>query len=185
MAKRLCPVWVGYLLINPLRTLMQNPEKILGPYVAAGMKILDIGCGMGFFSLPLARIVSSHGKVVCVDVQEKMLKTLKKRAEKAGLTDRIETRVCHRDSLDLDDFNEEIDFVLAFAVIHEVSYVHRFFSDVCKVLKPTGKFLIVEPKGHVSGKDFEKTISIAKRRGFILSKYPKVWRSRTVLLEKK
>lgn len=185
MAKRVCPIWVGYLLINPLRTLIQNPEKVLGPYVAAGMKVLDIGCGMGFFSLPLARIVSSHGKVVCVDVQEQMIKTLKKRAEKSGLTDRIETRVCHRDSLDLDDFNKEIDFALAFAVIHEVSDVHRFFSDVYKVLKPTGKFLIAEPKGHVSKKDFEKTVSITQQSGFTVSKHPKVWRSRTVLLKKK
>lgn len=185
MAKRLCPVWVGYLLISPLRTLMQNPGKILGLYVTEGMKVLDIGCGMGFFSLPLARIVNSHGKVVCVDVQEKMIKTLKKRAEKAGLTDRIETRVCHRDSLDLDGLNKEVDFVLAFAVIHEVSNVCSFLSDVYKVLKPSGRFLIVEPKGHVSGKDFEKTLSVAQRRGFILSEQPKVRHSQTVLLEKK
>jgi ubiquinone/menaquinone biosynthesis C-methylase UbiE len=71
MAKRFCPFWVGYLLINPLRTLMQNPKKILSQYVISGMKVLDIGCGMGFFSLPIARMIGPHGRVICLDVQEK------------------------------------------------------------------------------------------------------------------
>ncbi|MDI6889751.1 MAG: class I SAM-dependent methyltransferase [Thermodesulfovibrionales bacterium] len=185
MDKKLCPAWVGYLLVSPLRTLMQNPKKILSPYVSSGMKVLDIGCGMGFFSLPIARMVGSNGKVICVDVQERMIKSLQKRAKKAGLTDRIETRICHRNSLGLDDLNKEIDFALSFAVVHEVPNVVQFFSDIYKTLKPTGTFLVAEPKGHVSEKDFEMTISIAKHNGFIVDNNPKVWRSRAVLLRKK
>ena len=67
MANRTCPIWVGYLLASPLRKLLENPEKILKPHVNEGMKVLDIGSAMGFFSLPLAKIVSTKGKVVCVD----------------------------------------------------------------------------------------------------------------------
>jgi len=59
MAEKVCPVWVGYLLASPIRKLFQNPPKILSPYVENGMKVLDIGCVMGFFSLPLARMVGS------------------------------------------------------------------------------------------------------------------------------
>jgi len=51
----LCPVWIGYLLASPVRKLSQNPRKILGPYVNEGMTVADIGCAMGFFSLPLAK----------------------------------------------------------------------------------------------------------------------------------
>ena len=46
-----CPWWMGYLLCCPLRRLLENPEKILGPHVHPGMKVVEPGCGMGFFSL--------------------------------------------------------------------------------------------------------------------------------------
>jgi ubiquinone/menaquinone biosynthesis C-methylase UbiE len=184
MANRVCPFWVGYLLISPLRTLMQNPDKILKPYISLGMTVLDIGCGMGFFSLPLARMTGANGKVICVDVQEKMIISLKKRAKKAGLTDRIETRICHQSSLGLDDLHEEIDFALAFAVVHEIPNTTRFFDETYRALKPTGSLLITEPKGHVSEKDFQRTISIAQQNGFKINDNPSIPRSRTMLLEK-
>ena len=185
MAEKVCPVWVGYLLASPVRKLYQNPKKILGPYVKEGMKILDIGCAMGFFSLPLAEMVGCNGRVICVDIQEKMIRSLEKRAQKAGLSDRIETRLCENNSLGLDDFKEEIDFALASAVVHEVSDASGFFSEIQKTIKPTGIFLVVEPKGHVSKKDFETTVSIAEQNGFEVIDSPQIGRSRIVLLGKK
>lgn len=184
MAKRVCPFWVGYLLISPLRTLFQNPDKLLKPFITPGMKVLDIGCGMGFFSLPIARMIGANGKVICVDVQEKMIKALKKRAKNAGLTDKIETRTCNQNSLGLDDLNEEIDFALAFAVVHEVQHATEFFDEIYRTLKPPGRFLIVEPKGHVSEKDFNITTSLAQQNGFKLIDSPSISRNRSTLLKK-
>jgi ubiquinone/menaquinone biosynthesis C-methylase UbiE len=184
MAKRVCPFWVGYLLISPFRTFMQNPKKVLSQYVTSGMKVLDIGCGMGFFSLPFAQMIAPNGRVICVDVQKKMIRTLRKRAKKAGLTDRIETRICHHNSLGLDDLHEEIDFALAFAVAHEVSNVAQLFSEIYKALKPAGMLLVAEPKGHVSEKDFKITISLVQQNRFQIVDYPKIKRSRTILLKK-
>ena len=66
MANRVCPHWVGYLLINPLRNLFENPNKILGPFVQEGMTVLEPGCGMGYFTLPLARMVGPKGRIVAV-----------------------------------------------------------------------------------------------------------------------
>ncbi len=83
MAHRVCPRWVGYLLISPLRRLLYHPEEILRPFVTIGMAVLDVGSAMGFFKPPLAKIVGPSGKVVSVDVQEKMLQSLQKRALKA------------------------------------------------------------------------------------------------------
>lgn len=184
VAERICPVWVGYLLASPVRRLLQNPEKILRPYVREGMKVLDIGCGMGFFSLPLAQIVGSNGKVICVDVQEKMIKCLEKRAQKAGFSNRIETRVCSQKSLGLDDLAGEIDFALAFAVVHEVPDASTFFSEICEAIKQVGKLLVAEPKGHVSKKDFETCVSVAERNGFKVIDTPRIGRSRAVLFGK-
>lgn len=184
MAEEVCPVWVGYLLASPIRKLFQNPEKILSPYVEEGMKVLDIGCAMGFFSLPLARMVGSNGKVICVDVQDKMIKSLEKRAQKTGLSNRIETRICNKNSLCLNDLTEQIDFALAFAVVHEIPDASAFFSEMCGTIKQHGKFLLVEPKGHVSEKGFEISVSIAEQSGFKVIDRSQISLSRAVLLEK-
>jgi ubiquinone/menaquinone biosynthesis C-methylase UbiE len=148
------------------------------------MKVLDIGCAMGFFSLPLAQMVGSNGKVVCVDVQPKMIAALEKRAKKAGLSNKIETRVCDHNSLGLDDLKEEIDFAYVFAVVHEIPDTSRFFPEIYETIKPTGRLLVAEPKGHVSKKDFEITISAAAQSGFKVIDRPKIAQSRVVLLEK-
>lgn len=185
MAERLCPVWIGYLLSSPIRKLVQNPKKILVPYVEEGMKVLDIGCAMGFFSLPLARMVGTGGKVICVDVQEKMIRSLEKRAQKEKLSSRIDTRICHQNSFGIDDLKDEIDFALAFAVVHEVPDIGALFSQICETIKPAGRLLIAEPGGHVSEKDFKTTVSVAGQNGFRVIDSPRISRSRVVLLEKK
>jgi len=184
MAGNVCPIWVGYFLINPIRKLFENPQKILGPYVKDGMTVLDVGCAMGFFSVPLAAMVGPTGKVICVDVQEEMIKTLKKRAQKAELSERIETHISHQDSLGLSDLTGQIDFALAFAVIHEVADTAVFFQDAYNIIKQHGKLLIAEPKGHVSVKDFEVSVSCAVQVGFEIIDHPQIRRNRTVLLEK-
>ena len=185
MAKKVCPLWVGYLLSCPMRKLILNPEKALGPYIEAGMKILDIGCAMGYFSLPLARMAGSKGKVICVDVQEGMIRSLKKRARKAGVSHQIDTRLCGQDSLGLDDLKGEIDFALAAAVVHEVPDASTFFYEIHETMNRHGKFLVLEPKGHVSGKKFEITVSVAEQNGFKPIDRPRIGRSHTVLLKKK
>jgi len=185
MAEHVCPVWAGYFLLNPFRKLGQNPKRILAPYINKGIKTLDFGCAMGFFSLPMARMVGSQGKVICVDVQEKMIKKLNKRANKAGLLDRIETRFCNQSSFGLENLKEQIDFALAFAVAHEVPDVNKLFSAIYETLKPGGKLLMAEPKGHVSEQDFSTTISVAEQTGFKVIYSPKIRQSRAVLLGKK
>ena len=182
MSKRVCPWWLGYLLASPLRRLLQDPEEIVRPYVREGMSVLDIGCGMGFFSLHLAKLVGETGKVFCVDLQEKMIKGLSRRALKAGLSDRIEGRICHQDSLGVSDIDGKIDFALAFALVHEVPDKVRLFAEIYNTMKKTGELLVAEPRGHVSELDFEKTVSIAQSAGFEVLRDLKIQRSRAVLL---
>lgn len=185
MAEKVCPVWIGYLLASPIRKLFQNPKTLLLPYIKEGMRVLDIGCAMGFFSLPLAQMVGPEGKVICVDVQDKMIETLEKRAGKAGLFDRIETRLCKTNSLGLDDLQGQFDFALASAVVHEVPDVSNFFAQLYKTIKPNGILLVAEPKKHVSKEDFAETILIACRNGFEVTDNSRVIHSHVVLLVKK
>ena len=185
MERHVCPWWIGYLLASPVRRWSQDPEKILGPYIGEGMKVMDVGCAMGFFSLPMARMVGPTGRVICIDLQEKMIESLKKRAAKAELSDRVQTRVCSSNSLEIDDIPGEIDFALAYAVVHEVPDSEALFSQVHQAMKPGSKLLVGEPKGHVSTDDFNQTIATARRCGFEVIEHPEIKKTRAVLLNKR
>ena len=182
MEQHVCPVWVGYLLLSPVRKLLTNPGRILGPYVSPGMTVLDAGTAMGFFSLPLARIVGESGHVVCADIQEKMLASLKKRAVSAGLESRIEFRLCTPESLAIGDLSGRVDFALAFAVVHEVPDPRRFFSEIFNALKKGGSLLFSEPAGHVSRDGFNSSLSLARAVGFEIHETRKIFRCHSALL---
>lgn len=184
MSKRVCPWWLGYWLLNPLRRFRHNPDRILAPFVAAGMTVLDIGPGMGFFSLPLARMTGARGRVICVDVQEKMLRALERRAAAAGMAERIATRLCTSSSLRLDDLSGKIDFVLAFAMVHEVPDPARLFAEISRALKPGACCLVAEPKGHVSAREFEASLALAGENGLGTAETLHISASRAVLLKK-
>jgi ubiquinone/menaquinone biosynthesis C-methylase UbiE len=164
---------------------LQDPEEIVKPYIEEGMSVLDVGCGMGFFSLPMAKLVGEKGRIVCIDLQEKMIKGLLARAKKAELTDRIDARVCAQSLLGVSDLAGEIDFALAFALVHEVPDKGHLFAEIYNAMKPTGKLLLAEPRGHVSKPDFERTVSLAQSRGFIVTGSLEIRRTHAVLLQRR
>jgi ubiquinone/menaquinone biosynthesis C-methylase UbiE len=169
------------LLANPVRKLFLNPEEVLKPYVHAGMTVLEVGSGMGFFTLPLARLVGESGRVVCVDLQEKMIRAVKKRATKAGLSDRIELRVNTPTSVCIDDLVEKVDFALVFAVVHEVPDARQFLWEIHRSLRKGGSLLFSEPAGHVSREAFGRTLTTAQSLGFRIADSPKIRSSRSSL----
>jgi ubiquinone/menaquinone biosynthesis C-methylase UbiE len=148
------------------------------------MHVLEVGPGMGFFTLPMAKLVGSGGRVTCVDIQEKMLGALMRRARRANLAERIEARICDSDSLGVADLALRVDFVLAFAVVHEIGDSGRFFREVQNVLKPGGRVLFAEPSGHVSEPAFQESLSIAEHHGLQRVESLKISRSRAALLER-
>lgn len=184
MGDRVCPFWVGYLLLNPFRILLENPNKILAPFVREGMIVLEPGCGMGYFTLPLARMVGARGKVIAVEVQSKMLAALENRARKANLLGRIELRQTGSDGLGVEDLFGQVDLAVAIHMVHEVPEQTFFFEEVWKALKPGGKLLVIEPKGHVSRTQFEQTLKAAENTGFRQDPPPGKVGSRSGLLVK-
>jgi SAM-dependent methyltransferase len=184
MSERVCPWWLGYLLVAPMRKLAQNPSRILSPYVKQGDTVLDAGSAMGFFSLPMAHLVGETGHVISVDLQEKMIWGLKKRAVKVGVERRMELRVCTARSLCIDDLAEKVDFALAFAVVHEVPDPGRFFREIHSSVRKGGLFLFSEPTGHVTQEGFNVTLAVARDIGFHVVSFPVIRRSYSVLLAK-
>ena len=162
MAKhRVCPWWIGHLLASPLRRVWQDPTRILAPYVRAGMTVLEPGPGVGFFTLELARLVGASGRVVAVDVQPRMIEGLKRRARKAGMLEHIDARVTAPASMALDGL--AADFVLAFAVVHELPLAANFFREVAQAMKPGATLLLAEPAGHVRQPNFRSRSRVPRR----------------------
>lgn len=178
-----CPWWVGYVLVSPLRKLFQNPSDLVAPYVEDGMVVLEPGCGMGFFTLELAKRVGPTGRVVAADLQERMLDGLRRRAGHAGLLDRIDLRQVPEDRLGISDLAGRVDLVLAFYVVHELANPAGFFEEVRQALRPTGKILIVEPRSHGGGDvSFEEELELAARSGLVVVDRPAFKRNQVAML---
>ena len=184
MADHRCPVWAGYLMASPVRKLRQSPGKILNGLVTPGMTVLDLGCAMGFFSFPMARMVGTKGQVVCVDVQQKMLDVLGKRASRRGLSDRLVLHKCQNDTLGLSDYRGQIDFALLFAVMHEVSDPAACFRELHGLVKTGGRLLFAEPTGHVDSTAFRRSLDLARSVGLSVLEHRTVSSSHAALLEK-
>jgi ubiquinone/menaquinone biosynthesis C-methylase UbiE len=177
--KRICPVELAGGLDNSFRRLLQNPQKILRPYIHEGMTVLDLGCGPGFFSIAIAYMVSNSGKVIAADLRDGMLEKVNKKIEGTELEQRVEIHKCQQDTIGV---KENVDFVLVFYMIHEVPDQGNLLRVLKSILKPDGKVFIIEPKFHVSKKSFEEMINLTKDIGFEIVDRPEVFISRTVLM---
>ncbi|MHB8118108.1 MAG: class I SAM-dependent methyltransferase [Methanothrix sp.] len=175
----ICSWKIAFVLDNPIRRLIHNPQKILGGYIEPGQTVLDIGCGPGIFSIAMAKMVGELGKVIAVDVQEEMLQILRKKAAQQGLESRI---VTHKSDPDRIGISEKVDFALAFYMVHELPNAETFLKEIVSILKPKGKLLVVEPMFHVSATAFEKTIEVALQAGLSPISEPKISFSRSKLL---
>jgi ubiquinone/menaquinone biosynthesis C-methylase UbiE len=180
-SNRVCPVEHAGTLDNRIRRWLQDPRKILRPYIDEGMTVLDLGCGPGFFSMDMARMVGQGGRVIASDLQEGMLRKLREKIQNTELEERITLHQCQGNKIGVSD---KVDFILAFYMVHEVPNQDEFFSEIASILKPSGQVLIVEPPFHVSKTAFEKTLNKARRAGFTPIEGPKVFLGRTVILKK-
>jgi ubiquinone/menaquinone biosynthesis C-methylase UbiE len=179
-----CPWWFGYFLLNPFRRLVQKPSRILRPFLRPGMVVVEPGCGMGFFTLDLVRMVEPGGRVVAIDLQEEMLGGLRRRAARAGLEGRIDARLARPDRLGIDDLNGQVDLVLAFYVVHEIREQAAFFAEIAAALKADGAVLVVEPPLHVSRAGFEASLAAAGGAGLRVARRPRIGPNKVALLTK-
>jgi ubiquinone/menaquinone biosynthesis C-methylase UbiE len=182
MNEKVCPMEKAGHLDGRFRRLVQNPKKILSPHIEEGMVVMDIGCGTGFFSVEIAKLVGKSGRVIAVDLQEGMLEKIRENVKGTHIEKRIKLHKCEENEI---GFSEKIDFALAVYMVHEVPDQRRFFEEIRSLLKPNGKFLIIEPKYfHVSRKEFIECIDRALQIGFEPLGKSKVFLSRAVVLGK-
>ena len=177
-----CPTEISIILNNRIRRWLQDPRKILGPYIKEGMDVLEVGCGPSFFTLDMARMVGKSGRVVAVDLQEGMLAKVREKISRSGTGQNIVLHRCDEDRIGV---SGNFDFVFLFYMVHEVVDKEAFFRELESLLKTDGQVYIAEPPLHVSKKAFEETIRIAGNAGFMVVDRPKRFPDKIVVLKKR
>lgn len=178
MSLDICPSWLSFILENGIRSKFHNPAIMLGEYIKPGNTVIDIGCGPGYFSIPMATMAGRKGKVISVDIQKKMLEKLIKNAERYHVEESIQTINCTSSDLCI---NEKADFILTFWMVHEVVDVENFIKQIFNIMKPGSYYLLSEPKIHVSKKKYAEILRIAESAGFKKHKEVKIWGSRSMV----
>lgn len=178
---RICQVEHAASLDIKIRRWVQNPQKILAPYINEGMTILELGCGPGFFTVDMAQMVGTSGRVIAADLQQGMLEKIRLKIKNSELKGRITLHRCREHTIGISD---SIDFVFLFYMVHEVSDKKKLFGEIESLLNKNGSILIVEPPFHVSQKSFEEMIRIADGEGLRVVERPKLFLNKTALLKK-
>ena len=176
---RVCPVEEAGMLEHPLRRLYESPKRILRPFVGEGMDVLDYGCGPGFFTLEMARLVGPSGHVTAVDLQQGMLEKAREKIERAGLAERVKFHLCDADAIGLAG---GFHFILVFHVLHEVPDQRKLLREMKGLLKPGGRMLVVEPAFHISSAEFRGSLELVKQAGLEAGPGPRIPFSRTAVL---
>jgi ubiquinone/menaquinone biosynthesis C-methylase UbiE len=176
-----CSVESARSFDNPIRRLFHKPEVMFAEWIRPGMMIMDLGSGLGYFSLGMARMLKGKGTVFAVDIQREMLNGLMQRATRRGLEQMMQPVLCQTDDITI---HEGIDFALAFWMLHEMPDRQRSLTQVYAALNPSGRFLIVEPWFHVRETEFRRIIEIIRKTDFVIEAYPRISISRAVLLRR-
>ena len=168
-SSHVCPHTFAFMLDNWIRRLFQNPNRILNGYINPGDTVMDIGCGPGFFTIDMARMVGPEGRVIAVDLQPGMLASTLKKAARRGAAHQVLAHQCKADRI---GFDQKVDFILAYYMVHETPNPAAFFTEAKTMLKEGGRLLVVEPRMHVSQKEFNRMVRIAEDAGLAVVDSP-------------
>lgn len=126
-------------LDNPERRRTMPPEEILKKFkIKDDGILLDAGCGIGYFTIPAAKLLISN-KVIGIDIMPEIIEIAKEKAE--GIKN-IEFKTSEEYSFPVD--KESIKYILLSNVIHEIEDRKRYFAEINRVLKEEGYLLIIE-----------------------------------------
>src|SRR5262249_35075354 len=107
--------------------------------IKPGQVVCDMGCGNGFYTLELAKLVGAEGKVLAVDIQPEMLHMLAERARDGGISN-IET--IQGTVADPKLPPESVDLILLVDVYHEFSHPEEMLRAMRRALKPGGRIAL-------------------------------------------
>lgn len=135
-------------LDNPKRREILPINNILTELgLKADEKFADIGCGIGYFSIPVAKEIGQEGLVYALDVELEMIEELNKRSNENNILN-IETILTEEYNLKLE--TDTISYAFMCTVLHEIEDKTRFLNETKRILIDGGKMAIVEWIKHES-----------------------------------
>ncbi len=172
-------------LDSRLRRFLYRPDRLAERFVNPGDRVLDFGCGPGFFTREFAKRVGENGKVFAVDLQKEMLGILREKLEPEGLLPRVRTHQCDPDSINLPpDLNGTFDAAFTIFVVHEVPDPANLFREIAVLLRPGGTLFYTEPPFIVSGKEFQDNLALAVEAGLLQVERSFFFLNRSAVLKK-
>ena len=145
---------------NPLLPIFKDPYRLLkAAGLKPGQKVLEVGCGPGFFTIPAANIVGDEGLVYAVDVHPRAIERVQKKIEGKGIRNVI-PMLANASHTGLPEGS--IDLAFMFGLPHIVGGQESLLSEMRRILKPGGILSFRKTRGPEKKliKDFEK-------RGFV------------------
>ena len=132
-------------LVRTEREEFEQPEKVIDALkLQKGMFVADIGAGVGYFSLRMAKRIGPRGNVLAVDIQPEMLKLLSKNLAQEGLTN-VEPILGTETDPHLPQ--AMIDLALLVDVYHECRYPEEMIAQIRNSLKQDGRLVLIEYRG--------------------------------------
>ena len=130
---------------NPILPLVRNPYKLLNAAgLKEGQKVVEVGCGPGFFTLPAAEIVGAEGHVYAVDVHPRAVARVKKKVEKVAL-ENVTPMCINASNTGLPD--ESVDLAFLFGLRYIAGGLESVISELHRVLKPGGILSFEKTRG--------------------------------------
>jgi len=115
----------------------RNIAKITG-----GGTLLDLACGDGLYTIPL---LGRGLSIIAMDISDKMLALLYKRAENSG-ADISNLVVCRANALDIPLADGSVDAVTAISLLHLISRPEAVIGEIYRVLKKGGEYITFEDR---------------------------------------
>lgn len=144
-AKFPAPAFIGRFLDSNYRKKMQPPQKVIeNSGIAKGMKVLEIGCGSGAFTTTAARAVGETGKVYALDIEQDMLKQLKRKLSLPENRDIKNIEPLHESAYELPSVDNSLDLIFMVTVLQEIPDKQRALTEFKRVLKPGGTLAVSE-----------------------------------------
>lgn len=129
-------------LDNPLRRRILPPGDVIKKIdLKKGQKVADVGCGIGYFTIPMAKTVSEEGKVFAIDINIDMLKETKRRVEEEGI---INVEMIHSSENNFKIKEKAVDIVFTSTVFHELNSPKDFLNECKRIMKDSGRLIILD-----------------------------------------